>query len=235
MKDFYDVLENKKKTSPEDYERVRDFHTTLHAYAEGMFAKIFNGHTNVDVSNPLVAYDIFDLQNREKVQRVVYFNLLSHINYDILNGDRKATQLYIDEAHIIADPKVPLAMEYVYFMMKVLRSFNCGLTPATQSITDFLSAKSDKRNYGEAVISQAIQRLYLPMNETEIDYLEKEMSHQFSEEERTTLTVIEGRKDEQAGKGIYFVGAKKIKLEVELTNIEEQLWFERKNVSELMK
>ena len=206
----------------------------MHAYAKGMFAKVFNGHTNVDVSNPLVAYDIFDLQNREKAQRVVYFNLLSHINYDILNGDRHPTQVYIDEAHIIADPKVPLAMEYVYFMMKVLRSFNCGVTPATQSIKDFLSAKDDKRNYGEAVISQAIQRLYLPMQEVEINFLEKELGHQFSEEERTTLTVVEGRKDEQAGKGIYFVGSKKIKLEVQLTDVEKQLWFERKKLSELV-
>lgn len=234
MEDFYHFLEEIKETNPEEYEHVRDFHTTLHAYAKGMFAKVFNGHTNVDVSNPLVAYDIFDLQNREKAQRVVYFNLLSHINYDILNGDRHPTQVYIDEAHIIADPKVPLAMEYVYFMMKVLRSFNCGVTPATQSIKDFLSAKDDKRNYGEAVISQAIQRLYLPMQEVEINFLEKELGHQFSEEERTTLTVVEGRKDEQAGKGIYFVGSKKIKLEVQLTDVEKQLWFERKSLSELI-
>lgn len=234
MKDFYIFLEEKKSSNPEEYERIRDFHLTLYSYAEGMFAKIFNGHTNVNVSSPLVAYDIFDLQHQEKAQRVVYFNLLSHINYEILNGDRKPTQLYIDEAHIIADPKVPVAMEYLYFMMKVLRSFNCGVTAATQSITDFLSAKSDKRNYGEAVISQAIQRLYLPMSETEISFLEKELSHEFSEEEKTTLTVVEGRKDEQAGKGIYFVGSKKIKLDVQLTDIEKQIWFEGKNVSELV-
>lgn len=233
MKDFYMFLEEKKTKNPEEYEKIRDFHLTLYAYAEGMFAKLFNGHTNVNISNSLVAYDILDLQHHEKAQRVVYFNILSHLNNEVINGDRKPTQIYIDEAHIIADPKVPVAMEYLYFMMKVLRSFNCGVTAATQSITDFLSAKSDKRNYGEAVISQAIQRLYLPMSDTEISFLENELNHKFSEEEKTHLTVIEGRKDEQAGKGIYFVGSKKIKLEVQLTDIEKQLWFERKSVSEL--
>lgn len=232
--DLYEFLNDKKEEGSEEYKHLMDFHTTLYAYAKGMFSKVFNGHTNVDVTKPLVCYDIFDLQKREKVQRIVYFNLLSHINYDILNGDRHPTQVYIDEAHIIADPKVPLAMDYVHFMMKVLRSFNCGVTAATQSIKDFLSAKDDKRNYGEAVISQAIQRLYLPMQEVEINFLEEELGHQFSEEERSTLTVVEGRKDEQAGKGIYFVGAKKIKLEVQLTDIEKQLWFERKKLSELV-
>jgi len=74
----------------------------------------------------------------------------------------------------------------------------------------------------------------LPMQEVEINFLEEELGHQFSEEERSTLTVVEGRKDEQAGKGIYFVGAKKIKLEVQLTDIEKQLWFERKKLSELV-
>lgn len=234
MEEFDEFLKTIKTTDSHEYEKIADFHTTLYAYSKGLYSNIFNGHTNVDTSNKLLSYDILDLQNKEKVQRVVYFILLSHINYEILNGDKSATQVYIDEAHIIADPKVPVAMEYVYFMMKVLRSFNCGITAATQSITDFLSAKSDKRNYGEAVISQALQRLYLPMHISEIRFLEQELGNEFSEEERSTLMVIEGRKDEQAGKGIYFCGSRKIKLEVKLTKVEEQLWFERKSASEMV-
>lgn len=56
---------------------------------------------------------------------------------EITGGDKRPTKLYIDEAHIIADPKVPVAMEYLYFMLKVLRSFHCGVVTATQSIVDF--------------------------------------------------------------------------------------------------
>lgn len=198
-----------------------------------MFAKILNGYTNVDVYNPLVVYDIFELQNQKKIQRVVYFNLFAHISYDILNGDKHPTQLYIDEAHTIADPKVPVAMEYLFFMMRTLRSFNCGVTSATQSITDFLNAKDEYRNYGEAVISQSLQRLYLAMNKSEIQYLEEELNQDFSEEEKAAITVVEGRKDEQAGKGIYMVGTKKIKMEVELTDVEKRIWFNGETVSEI--
>jgi TraG P-loop domain len=233
MEDFFNMIKKYKTNFPDKYEKIKDFHTTLEAYTTGLYSHLFNGHTNVNVTSDLIAYDIKDFNNNEKVQRILYYNLLSHNTYEIMNGDGRLTQFYIDEAHVIADPKVPLAMQYVYFMMKVLRSFNCGVTPATQSIKDFLSAKDDKRNYGEAVINQSVQRLYLPMTETEVNFLEKELAHVFSEEEKSTLIVKEGDKSAQAGKGIFFSGSKKIKLEVQLTEMEKELWFKRKSLNEI--
>lgn len=233
MEDLYEKLTEYKDKDIDLYSEIRNFHTTLETYTYGLYSNLFNGYTNVNISNDLIAYDIFDLNNNEKVQRIIYYNLLSHTTYELLKGDKRATQVYIDEAHVIADPKVPLAMQYVYFMMKVLRSFNVGITPATQSIKDFMSAKDEKRNYGEAVISQSVQRLYLPMTQEEVTYLEKELSHDFSEQEKTTLVVREGDKDKQAGKGILFSGSKKIKLEVQLTPLEKQLWFENKNIEDI--
>lgn len=233
MEDLYKKLSEYKEKDKELYSEIRNFHTTLETYTYGLYSNLFNGYTNVNISNDLISYDIFDLNNNEKVQRIIYYNLLSHTTYELLKGDKRATQVYIDEAHVIADPKVPLAMQYVYFMMKVLRSFNVGITPATQSIKDFMSAKDEKRNYGEAVISQSVQRLYLPMTQEEVNYLEKELSHEFSEQEKTTLVVREGDKDKQAGKGILFSGSKKIKLEVQLTPLEKQLWFENKKIEDI--
>ncbi|MDA6131103.1 hypothetical protein OSK38_27520, partial [Escherichia coli] len=93
------------------------------------------------------------------------YNIMSHITYTAINGNGDPMQAVFDECHVIADPNIPLAMQQLYFMLKVLRSFNVGVTTATQSIKDFLSAKDDKRNYGEAVINQSVQRMYLPMLE----------------------------------------------------------------------
>ncbi len=234
MDDFVQTLNKLKEEDPEIYAKIHDFHTTLGVYSgDGMYADLFNGHTNVNTTSDLISYDLKDFTNNEKVQRILYYNLLSHNTYEILNSDVQSTQFYIDEAHLIADPKVPLAMQYVHFMMKVLRSFNTGVTPATQSIKDFMSAKDDKRNYGEAVVTQAVQRLYLPMTESEVNYLEKELAHVFSEEERSTLILKEGDKKKQAGKGILFSGSKKIKLEVQLTDMEKQLWFDRKKLEDI--
>ncbi|MBU8732518.1 DUF87 domain-containing protein [Cytobacillus oceanisediminis] len=233
MEDFYKTLEKLKVDDPQRFSKIEDFFTTLEAYTFGMYSGILNGYTDVDVNNDLVCYDISEFNQMEKVQRIIYYNLLSYNTYEIMNGDGRVTQLYIDEAHVIADPKVPLAMQYVFFMMKVLRSFNCGVTPATQSIKDFLSAADEKRNYGEAVINQSVQRLYLPMAKEEVSFLETHLAHEFSEEEKSTLIVKEGNKDRQAGTGIFFSGTKKIKLKVQLTEVEKALWFENKSLDDI--
>ncbi|MGM1023754.1 MAG: VirB4 family type IV secretion system protein [Bacillota bacterium] len=227
MRDFYDFLTEKKAAEPEEFKVITNFYTALYSYALGLFAKILNGHTNVDLDNSLCDFDILELQQKPKLQRVIYFLLLSHIQYQIINGDGTDTEFVIDEAHVIADPKVPLAMEQLFFAMKVLRSFACGVTPASQSIKDFLSATDGIRNYGESVINQATQRLYLPMADVEVTYLEQNLNMKFSEEEKTAITVLDGRKDKEAGKGIFFIGTKKIKMQVVLTDMEKQLWIDR--------
>ncbi|WP_430510709.1 VirB4 family type IV secretion system protein [Gottfriedia solisilvae] len=233
MSDFYNHIESYKEKDIDLYKRIADFHTTLERYTTGMFSDLFNGHTNVELDSDLICYDLKELSNNDKLQRIIYYNLLSHNTYEIMSGDLSPIDVYIDEAHVLADPKVPLAMQYVYYMEKVLRSFNCGITVASQSVKDLLSAKDDKRNYGEAVISQSIQRLYLPMSIEEIKFLERELGNEFSEKERSRLIVKDGATDEQAGKGVYFTGSKKIEIHVQLTELQAKLWFERKTLDEI--
>lgn len=158
---------------------------------------------------------------------------MSHITYTAINGNGEDMQVVFDECHVIADPKIPLAMQQLYFMLKVLRSFNVGVSTATQSIKDFLSAKDDKRNYGEAVINQSVQRMYLPMIESEIAFLEKELAHSFSEKEKSILTVREAEKSKQAGKGILFIGSKKVQCSVVLNEVEADIWFKKKKLDDL--
>jgi type IV secretory pathway VirB4 component len=233
LSDFEETILSTKLKDPERYAIVRDFHLAIQIYISGIYKNVFNGYTNVSVDNDLVAYDSLAFQQNEKVQRILYYNIMSHISYMAINGDGREMRVVFDEAHVIADPKIPLAMQQLYFMMKVLRSFNVGVSPATQSIKDLLSAKDDKRNYGEAVINQAVQKMYLPMMDVEIEFLEKEMSHKFSEKEKAILTVRDGDKKKQAGKGILFIGSKKIQCTVKLTKMEEELWFHKKELSQI--
>lgn len=234
MQDLFDYIDamrsSESEKEREHYEVLKRFHASLANFVEGgSFSDLFNAYTDVDTSTDLVCYDIFAFNNNEYIQRILFYNILSYITYDILNGEKHPTQVYIDEAHVLADPKVPLAMQYIFFMMKVLRSFNTGVTSATQSIKDFLSAINGNKNYGEQIISQSVQKLYLPMQESEVVFLEEgELRHNFSDEERSTLILKSGNKEEQQGKGIFFVGSKKIKLEVHLTELEKHLWFDRK-------
>lgn len=234
LEDLFNLIGKDKKENPGIYTKIEDFHTTLEAYVYGMYSDLFNGHTNVDVNSDLVCYDLKSLQNQDKVQRILFYNILSHTTNHVMENNEQDTNIYIDEAHIIADPKVPLAMSYVHYMMKVLRSFNAGIITASQSIKDYLSARDEHRNYGEAVITQSIQRLYLPMAEEDLKYLEEELGNKFSEKERNVLILKEGNADEQAGKGIFYTGSKKIQLEVQMNDLIKHIWEDRKSVKDFI-
>ncbi|MFG6121141.1 VirB4 family type IV secretion system protein [Thalassobacillus sp. B23F22_16] len=227
MEDLYNLLEEKRKTDAEQYEILRNFHQTLRAYAVGTYSNVFNGYTNVDVNSKLISYDLFSVYNNKRLQKPLYFLLLSSLRDEIMNGDLEPTQLYIDEAHIIADPRVTVAMEYLYEMMKVVRSFNCGITSATQQIQDFLSAKDENRNYGDAVIALSVQQLILPMQRKEVMVVNDEMHYDFSESEIDFLEFQEVEKSAKAGKGFLFVGSRKVKIDVELTDLEKKLWLDK--------
>lgn len=230
LEELYNLIsEDKDKQA---FEKINDFHTTLEAYVYGMYSDLFNGYTNVDVNSDLVCYDLKSLQNQDKVQRILFYNILSHTTNHVMENRDQDTNIYIDEAHIIADPKVPLAMKYVHYMMKVLRSFDAGIITATQSIKDYLSARDEHRNYGEAVITQSIQRLYLPMAEEDLKYLEEELGNKFSEKERNVLILKEGNADEQAGRGIFYTGSKKIQLEVQMNDLIKHIWIDKKSIEE---
>src|SRR5699024_6697029 len=227
MEDLYNLLSEKKEASSEQYEILSNFHQTLRAYAVGTYSNVFNGYTNVNTKSKLITYDLFSVYNNSRLQKPLYFLLLSSLRDEVMNGSLEPTQLYIDEAHIIADPRVTVAMEYLYEMMKVVRSFNCGITSATQQIQDFLSAKDENRNYGDAVIALSVQQLILPMQRKEVIVVNDEMHYEFSEEEINFLEFQEADKASKAGKGFLFVGSRKIKLDVELTDLEKKLWVEK--------
>ncbi|RBW68269.1 TrsE [Bacillus taeanensis] len=227
MLDLYNFLSDLKNKDRKRYDILEEFHQTLSAYAKGIYQNIFNGHTNVDTKSNLVVYDIKPIAKIEKVKRVAYFNILASQRYEIINGDGKDTNLVVDESHNLADPNVVVAMEYLFEMMKVLRGFNCAIVCATQSLADFLSAKTQHRNYGEAVILQSVQQLYLRMKSQEVKMVNEHMNLNLSEDEMSFLTVKEGLKESDSGKGFFYVGSSKVKMEVFLTDIEEELWFKK--------
>lgn len=216
------------KYDKQRYDRLANFRKGIEKCVSGLYAHVLNGHTNIDVTNKgLVAFDVSEVTEIKDLNRVVYYNVLTYIKKLILNGNGKSTQVYVDEAHYLADPKVPVAMENLFIMMKVFRSLNCGVTSATQSIQDFFSAKDDMRNYGEAVIDQSVQRLYLPMQEKEVDEVNERLNLRLSEEDKDFLKVRSGEKTEDTGKGFFYVGSKKVKIEVILTGLEKKVWVDK--------
>lgn len=209
------------------FDTLQPFYKKLEQFVAGIYKNVFNNHTNIKIENRLVCFDIQDVTEDENLSKIVYFNVLNYIKTTILSSPEEDTFVYIDEGHYIADPKVVLAMKHLFIMMKVFRSLNTGVVVATQSIEDFLSAKDEHRNYGESVILQSTQRLILPMQENEVDVINEKLRLRLTEDDKQSLKVISGEKTDETGKGFYYVGAKKVKIQVELTELEKALWFDK--------
>ncbi|WP_245739691.1 VirB4 family type IV secretion system protein [Thermoflavimicrobium dichotomicum] len=223
MGDLYYKIEELMR-SDDSYKPLNGFYQVLYPYVEGSYSKAFNGHTNVDLSKDLVVFDLFDLRNEGDLQQVAMYNILTFLQDDAMLDKTRVKQIYVDEAHILADPKNPLAMEFLASMYKLIRSFKGGVTSATQQVGDFLSAVDGSKNYGEAVILNSVTKLYLPMLQEEMNSIMSKTSESFSEEEQRLLVVQDAERHKNAGKGIYVVGSKKVHLQVELTPEELKLW-----------
>lgn len=223
MEDLYRKIEELMQRDA-NFKPLNGFYQVLYPYVKGSYSKAFNGHTNVDLSNDLIAFDLFDLRGEGDLQQVAMYNILTYLWDDATQDKTTLHQIFIDEAHILADPKNPLAMEALASMYKLIRSFKGGVTSATQQVGDFLSAVEGSKNYGEAVILNSISKMYLPMMQEEMNSIMEKTSEAFSEEEQRLLVVRDAEKHKNAGKGIYVVGSKKVNIQVELTPAELQLW-----------
>lgn len=222
MGDLYKVIRN-LIDEKEEFKPLSNLYQVLYQYVEGSYSKAMNGHTNVDLSNDLITFDLFDLKGEEDLQKVAMYNILTFLEEDAVK-DKDIVQIYVDEAHILANPKNPLAMKFLADMYKLLRSFNSGVTSATQQVGDFLSAVEGTRNYGEAVILNSVSKLYLPMSSEELNTIMTKTSQNFSEEEQQILIIKDADRKKSAGKGVYIVGSTKVSLQVQLDPIELQMW-----------
>ncbi|WP_065451335.1 VirB4 family type IV secretion system protein [Bacillus sp. 445_BSPC] len=207
----------------EEFKPLSNLYQVLYQYVEGSYSKAMNGHTNVNLSNDLITFDLFDLKGEEDLQKVAMYNILTFLEEDAVK-DKEIVQIYVDEAHILADPRNPLAMKFLSDMYKLLRSFNSGVTSATQQVGDFLSAVEGTRNYGEAIILNSVSKLYLPMSRAELNTIMDKTSENFSEEEQHILVIKDADRKKSAGKGVFIEGSTKVSLHVQLTPIELQLW-----------
>jgi type IV secretory pathway VirB4 component len=222
MGDLYRLIERLIKDD-ENFKPLSGLYQVLYQYVEGSYSKAMNGHTNVDLSNDLITFDLFDLKGEEDLQKVAMYNILTFLEEDAVK-DKEIVQIYVDEAHILADPRNPLAMKFLSDMYKLLRSFNSGVTSATQQVGDFLSAIEGTRNYGEAIILNSVSKLYLPMSKEELNTIMNKTSENFSEEEQQILIIKDADRKKSAGKGVYIVGSTKVALNVQLSPVELQLW-----------
>ena len=73
----------------------------------------------------------------------------------------------------------------------------------------------------------SVQQLILPMQKKEVMFINNEMHYDFSQDDIDYLEFQEVERSAKAGKGFLFVGSRKIKMKVELTDLEHELWINK--------
>lgn len=206
--DLYEKIEKKGE------DRLRDFQAILKSYVSGSNSLMFNGHTKIDLESDFISFDLKDMEDDPDSQAAAMYNVLSYLWDDITMDKTQWKRLYVDEAHIMADPQNPRAMRFLFNIYKRIRKYRGGAVSATQQIADFLSAVEGKRNYGKAVIGNSQTKLLLGMELGDIEDLVEHNVVKLSEKEKELLLT------DKQGEGIFIVGKNRVEIKIDCNPYE---------------
>jgi hypothetical protein len=142
-----------------DDPRCGDMALLLYDMAEGADSFLWNGYTNVDLSNDLIVLDTNLLINSsEEVRRAQYFNALT-MCWQVMSEDRTTPVLLAcDEAHILFDPAIPQTSMYMRNFAKRARKYEGALWVVTHSLVDLLSEQV--KISGQAILDCSAYKLF---------------------------------------------------------------------------
>lgn len=119
-------------------ERAHEIALALEIFATGSL-NMFSQHTNVDMGNRLICFNIQSLG--EQLKPVAMLSMLEYINTCVMSNDRNdpaaATWVYFDEVYLLLRDK--LSANFLFASWKRFRKYNAYATGITQNVQDCLS------------------------------------------------------------------------------------------------
>lgn len=149
-------------------ESVRDFVKRLSVGADSV---LFNGYTNVDLTNDTICFVLAGLQMKDAtILRTQYYNILTYILTEVISGKfTNWLQIYADEVHLLMSKDLPEVMVFLRQLIKIIRKYNGGLTLSTQDISDVMHP--DLALYGEALLSNSNYKFYFKQSSKSVQYM----------------------------------------------------------------
>lgn len=196
--DLYDTLVHMGGSGPSLAQRLRKFTT-------GTFAGIFSQQSNIDINNPMVVFNIRDLE--DELRPVAMYIVLSHI-WNITRTEQKKRMLIVDEAWQLM--KYDDSANFLFSLAKRARKYYLGLTTITQDVEDFMSSKM-----GRAIVSNTSMQLLLKQSSSAVDVLSDVFK--LTEEEKKRLANF------PIGQGLFFAGQSHVHIQIQASPTETQL------------
>ncbi|MDR2524180.1 MAG: DUF87 domain-containing protein [Candidatus Nomurabacteria bacterium] len=196
--DLYDTLSHMGGSGPSLAQRLRK-------YTTGTFAGIFSQQSNVDINNPMVVFNVRDLE--EELRPVAMYIVLSHI-WNIVRMRNTRRMLIVDEAWQLM--KYEDAANFMFSIAKRARKYNLGLTTVTQDVGDFMGSAM-----GKAIVANASMHLFMKQATSAIDAL-AELFKLTDNERKSLLNFPRGR-------GLFFAGQSHVIIDIIASATETSL------------
>ena len=187
--DLYDTLLHMGGTGPQLAQRLRK-------YTTGTFAGIFSQQSNVDINNPLVVFNLRDLE--DELRPVAMYIVLNYI-WNKTKTDEKRRILIVDEAWQLM--KYEDSANFLFSLAKRARKYNLGITTITQDVEDFMGSRM-----GRAIVANASMQFLLKQSPSAVDVLTEVFK--LTEEERKRLSQF------PVGQGLFFAGQNHVHIQV---------------------
>ncbi len=198
ISDLYDTLLHMGGSGPALAQRLRK-------YTTGTFAGIFSQQSNIDINNPMVVFNIRDLE--DELRPVAMYIVLSHI-WNITRTNQRRRMLIVDEAWQLM--KYDDSANFLFSLAKRARKYHLGLTTITQDVEDFMSSKM-----GRAIVANSSMQILLKQSSSAVDVLSDVFK--LTEEEKKRLANF------PIGQGLFFAGQSHVHIQIQASATETKL------------
>lgn len=195
---LYDTLLHMGGTGPGLAQRLRK-------YTSGTFAGIFSQQSNIDINNPMVVFNIRDLE--DELRPVAMYIVLSHI-WNVVRAEQKRRLLIVDEAWQLM--QYDDSANFLFSLAKRARKYYLGLSTITQDVEDFMALKM-----GRAIVANSSMQLLLKQSPSAVDVLSDVFK--LTEEEKKRLANF------PVGQGLFFAGSNHVHIQIIASETEEVL------------
>ena len=198
INDLYDTLLHMGGTGPQLAQRLRK-------YTSGTFAGIFSQQSNIDINNPLVVFNIRDLE--DELRPVAMYIVLNYI-WNKTKTDQKRRLLIVDEAWQLM--KYEDSANFLFSVAKRARKYNLGITTITQDVEDFMGSRM-----GRAIVANASMQFLLKQSTSAVDVLSDVFKLTSEEKKRLSQFPV--------GQGLFFAGQNHVHIQVVASPTEASL------------
>lgn len=198
FKDYLNFHKTFKKNKTETISKIIELIDD--EFIHGKFKTLYNQESKINLNNKINVIDLNTLldKSNNKLISAQMLLTLALIEQQIkkiysTNSDSKIVVI-VDEAHLMADSKNPIAMNFLYQLSKRIRKRNGSLIIATQNIND-LNQTHELKKYTTALLNNSEYQIILKLKSGDMQDLQelyKPMGGLTSEEEKYILRANKG-------------------------------------------